>query len=113
MSGSGRSDETVREKVLRRDQFRCVYCGIKFPPESLTLDHVQPRVRGGDHSEGNLVAACRTCNADKGSAPAWAYLADRPEQLKNFLEFALSVWPRHRRAILEASRGKKGPSESS
>jgi 5-methylcytosine-specific restriction endonuclease McrA len=113
MSGSDRSGQTVRDKVLRRDQFRCVYCGIKFPPESLTLDHVQPRVRGGDHSEGNLVAACRPCNADKGSTPAWAYLAERPEQLKNFLEFARSVWPRHRRAILEASRRKKSPPETS
>jgi 5-methylcytosine-specific restriction endonuclease McrA len=113
ISGSGGSDKKVRERVLRRDQFRCVYCGIKFPPESLTVDHVQPRMRGGDHSEGNLVAACRPCNADKGSAPAWAYLAERPEQLKNFLEFARSIWPRHRRAVLEASGKKKGPPSSS
>ena len=33
----------------------------------LTVDHVQPRIRGGDRSGGNLVTACGACNARKGS----------------------------------------------
>ena len=78
-----------------------------MPEEQLTLDHVQPRMRGGDWSEGNLVAACHPCNRDKGSAPAWAYLADRPEQRDNFLKLATGVWARHRRAILEEIQKKK------
>lgn len=98
----------VRERVLRRDDFRCVYCGIEMPAEALTLDHVQPRMRGGDRSEGNLVAACRPCNADKGAAPAWAYLAERPEQRENFLRYATGVWDRHRRAIVEAAEKLRG-----
>jgi 5-methylcytosine-specific restriction endonuclease McrA len=99
--------DPLRERVLRRDGFRCVYCGEMLPPESLTLDHVQPRMRGGDHSEGNLVAACRPCNADKGSAPAWAYLAERTELRENFLKYARGIWPRHRRAILEAAEKRR------
>ncbi|MEX2569855.1 MAG: HNH endonuclease signature motif containing protein [Gemmatimonadota bacterium] len=94
--------ESLRERILRRDAYRCVYCGLEFPAEALTLDHVQPRMRGGDRSEGNLVAACRSCNVEKGSAPAWSYLAERPEQRENFLRYAQGIWPRHRRAILEA-----------
>ena len=34
--------------------------------EALTVDHVQPRVRGGDRSGGNLVTACAACNLTKG-----------------------------------------------
>lgn len=93
---------TLRERVLGRDGFRCVYCGEVMPAEALTLDHVQPRMRGGDQSEGNLVAACRPCNAEKAGAPAWAFLAERPEQRENFLRYATGIWARHRRAVIEA-----------
>lgn len=98
----------ARDRIFRRDKYRCVYCGETFPAGMLTLDHVQPRMRGGDGSDGNLVSACRTCNADKGAAPAWAYLSDRPEQRENFLRYATDVWDRHRRAILEESQKKDG-----
>jgi 5-methylcytosine-specific restriction endonuclease McrA len=95
--------ESLRDRVLRRDGFRCVYCGSILPGDALTLDHVQPRMRGGDHSEGNIVSACRACNAEKGGAAAWAYLADRADKRENFLKYAAGVWPRHRRAVLEAA----------
>ena len=45
---------------------RCVYCGETFASAELTVDHVQPRVRGGDRSGGNLVTACGACNVAKG-----------------------------------------------
>ncbi len=92
-----------RERVFRRDAFRCVYCGNIFDAEDLTLDHVQPRMRGGDTSEGNLVTACEACNTAKAGAPAWAYLARRPQARANFLRYASGVWPRLRRAVEEAA----------
>ncbi len=97
----------LRDRVFRRDGFRCVYCGQVFPPDLLTLDHVQPRVRGGDQSAGNVVTACRACNTEKAAIPAWAYLADRPEKRANFLDYAGFVWERHRRAVIEAAE-KRG-----
>jgi hypothetical protein len=102
--GPGAGGAGRRERVFRRDAFRCVYCGETFPEEQLTLDHVEPRMRGGDHSEGNLVTACRTCNTAKGSMPAWAYLAERAVERENFLRFGIAVWPRLRRAVEEAAR---------
>jgi 5-methylcytosine-specific restriction endonuclease McrA len=93
--------------VFRRDGYRCVYCGELLPAEALTLDHVQPRLRGGDRSPGNLVAACRACNTEKGAAPAWAYLSERPVQRANFLRYAKGIWARHRRAILEAAEKRR------
>src|SRR6185437_1984222 len=63
-----------RDEIFERDDWRCVYCGEVFPPEELTLDHVQPRVRGGDRSHGNLVTACKACNTRKGSLRLSAFL---------------------------------------
>lgn len=94
----------LREAIFTRDGHRCVYCGEVLPPERLTLDHVQPRMRGGDHSPGNLVTACAPCNTRKGSAPAWAFLAELPDERANFLRYAAGVWPRLRRAVEEAAR---------
>ncbi|MGI8748236.1 MAG: HNH endonuclease [Deinococcus sp.] len=53
-----------RRNVLRRDAFRCQYCGSH---DDLTIDHVFPRSRGGRHGWENVVTACRGCNQRKGS----------------------------------------------
>ncbi len=90
-----------KRRILELHDYRCVYCGERFEPEDLTVDHVQPRVKGGDHSRGNLVACCRACNASKGGTAAWAFLAGRPALRANFLRYARWVWPRLRRAVEE------------
>ena len=41
----------------------CVYCGSR---QSLTIDHLVPRIRGGSDEADNLVYACRRCNSSKG-----------------------------------------------
>lgn len=51
-----------RRGVLRRDDFRCAYCG----GHASTIDHVLPRSRGGPNTWTNLVACCRACNSAKG-----------------------------------------------
>ena len=96
-----------REDVFRRDEHRCVYCGRGAPEVELSVDHVEPRVKGGDRSRGNLVTACVDCNREKGPLPAWRYLEERPEARARFLERAPYVWPRLRTAILEAA-GERG-----
>jgi 5-methylcytosine-specific restriction endonuclease McrA len=53
-----------KREVLRRDGHRCQYCGREGG--DLTVDHVVPRHRGGEHSWENLVAACPQCNRRKG-----------------------------------------------
>jgi 5-methylcytosine-specific restriction endonuclease McrA len=54
----------TKREVLRRDNFTCQYCGTRMT--RLTIDHLVPRHRGGDHSWSNLVAACPSCNLHKG-----------------------------------------------
>jgi len=53
-----------KREILRRDGYRCQYCGRKM--RNLTIDHVVPRHRGGEYSWHNLVAACPQCNRKKG-----------------------------------------------
>ncbi len=93
-----------RAKIFERDGFRCVYCGRVLPSDQLTVDHVQPRVKRGDHSMGNLVTACMPCNTAKGHLAAWDYLAERPLERDNFLRYAVHAWARHRRAVRRGAR---------
>ncbi len=90
-----------REDVFARDAYRCVYCGQVFPPEELSVDHVQPRARGGDHSGGNVVTACGACNVRKGHRRLAEFLADEPGTAELFFAHARHVWPRHLRAVKE------------
>src|ERR1700750_601057 len=90
----GRSTIVKRKEIFERDAYRCVYCGTQFPAEELTLDHVQPRVRGGDRSEGNLVTACGACNTLKGHHRLSFFLHANPVAHANFFRLATHVWPR-------------------
>jgi len=58
-----------KPNVLRRDGFRCQFCGQSMVPGELTLDHVVPRSmwNGNDTPTcwTNIVAACRACNLEK------------------------------------------------
>jgi 5-methylcytosine-specific restriction endonuclease McrA len=90
-----------RDDVFARDGYRCVYCGQVFPAELLTVDHVQPRVRGGDNSAGNVVTACGGCNVLKGHRRLSEFLLAVPAARANFFLLARSVWPRHLRAVEE------------
>jgi 5-methylcytosine-specific restriction endonuclease McrA len=96
--------------VFARDEYRCVYCGQVFPPEELTVDHVQARVRGGDQSPGNLVTACGGCNVLKGHRRLADFLAADARSRANFLRYARHVWPRHLRTLAEelAKLGGRG-----
>lgn len=47
----------IRRLVLRRDNYRCRYCGNENT-EQLTLHHVQYRSQGGTHDPDNLVTLC-------------------------------------------------------
>lgn len=88
-----------RRDVFVRDGNRCVYCGQVFEVDELTIDHVQPRVKQGDTSGGNLVTACRLCNVRKGSSRLAQFLAGDSTARENFFRYARFIWPRHQRAL--------------
>lgn len=51
--------------LQKRDAGLCHYCGQKFSPRQLTMDHIVPLARGGTSTPGNVVPACRNCNRSK------------------------------------------------
>lgn len=57
----------VRFEVLRRDGFRCRYCGAVPDETQLVVDHVHPVKYGGSNAPENLVAACADCNGGKNA----------------------------------------------
>jgi 5-methylcytosine-specific restriction endonuclease McrA len=64
-----------RRNLYARDGSRCQYCGRQFSTRELTVDHVVPRVLGGQHTWQNLVCACVACNARKGGrTPVQAHM---------------------------------------
>jgi 5-methylcytosine-specific restriction endonuclease McrA len=46
-----------------RSAVACMYCR---KPRASAVEHVIPRVRGGDHEEFNLGPSCAMCNSSKG-----------------------------------------------
>lgn len=54
----------TRKNILLRDNYQCQYCGKTDLP--LTIDHIIPRSRGGEHTWENLITACSRCNSKKG-----------------------------------------------
>ncbi len=43
----------------------CHYCGNRFRPDQLSMDHIVPLARGGTSTKGNVVPSCTACNHKK------------------------------------------------
>lgn len=56
-----------RRSVMMRDNYTCQYCGCTPNKSDLTLDHVLPKVQGGETVWENVVCACKACNLRKGA----------------------------------------------
>lgn len=61
--------KTLRFAVLKRDGFKCSYCGVGADSTELQVDHVIPKALGGMDIIANLRTACRDCNIGKGATP--------------------------------------------
>ena len=65
--------EKAKARELRNSQWWkkkggagiCYYCGKRFEPDELTMDHIVPIIRGGKTTKGNIVPCCKGCNSKK------------------------------------------------
>lgn len=64
----------LREAIHQREGGACFYCLRRLTPRGRCVDHVVPRVRGGDNSYRNLVSSCGDCNSQKGEEEAGDFL---------------------------------------
>lgn len=65
----------IRERIFRRDNYTCAYCGIRGV--ALECDHIVPLSRGGPNSDDNLTTACRRCNQSKRDKTVEEWRAQR------------------------------------
>jgi len=80
-----------RRNVLHRDNYTCQYCGERR--HDLTIDHIQPRSRGGIDTWENVVAACLKCNVKKGDRTpkeANMHLLTTPRRPPSHVTFEIS-----------------------
>lgn len=59
--------------ILEMFGHRCAYC-LQPSDKPLTVDHIIPLSRGGEHSIENVVPACKSCNSRKYNNPLWEML---------------------------------------
>jgi 5-methylcytosine-specific restriction endonuclease McrA len=75
LGATGTLSAAERRQTIRDSLGLCVYCNAR--PERLTLDHIDPLVKGGAHDVNNSAAACHSCNSSKNDTPLLIWLANR------------------------------------
>ncbi len=58
--------QSIRRRILLRDQYRCVLCGDVREDGIMPIDHIVPRCFGGTDDDDNLRVLCWSCNQAKG-----------------------------------------------
>lgn len=57
----------TRRNIYEHYGYRCCYCGVRHKTDSLNLEHIIPRSRGGRSDWNNVVTACVPCNTRKAN----------------------------------------------
>jgi 5-methylcytosine-specific restriction endonuclease McrA len=53
------------EEIKKLQNYTCLHCGKSEPEIKLTMDHIIPISKRGDHTKENIQGLCRSCNARK------------------------------------------------
>jgi len=78
-----RDKKWSRRGVMERDNYTCIYCGVrsgeprptKHNPSrrwkitDFTIEHIHPQIKGGKSTWPNTACACAGCNHRKGDKP--------------------------------------------
>jgi len=58
---------SIRWKILKKDNFRCVLCGSDATDRKLHIDHIIPVSEGGNSRMKNLRVLCASCNLGRNT----------------------------------------------
>jgi len=96
----GQGEKSVifsRRNLFKRDRYTCQYCGAQPGPEELTIDHVNPKSKGGTSTWENCVLSCIECNKRKSNrTPAEADMKLRKVPKKPSWRILTQVPPKDR-----------------
>ena len=84
----------ARNRVRQRANFACEYCGVSEVDSGgmLTIDHFQPKSKGGTDALSNLVYCCNRCNQFKqnywptSAKDPYLYNPRQSDETEHFLE---------------------------
>ena len=95
------SKQTAKRKFRKSIKYGwggfCAYCRCN---RATTLDHLKPKSKGGSSLRSNLIPACRTCNADKGSE-SWLVWVQRQQFYNIVAQELIEEWISNKRFIEE------------
>lgn len=95
------SKKTAKRKFRQQIKYGwgglCAYCRCN---RADTLDHCKPKSKGGSSLRSNLIPACRSCNADKGSE-SWLGWFQRQAFYNLVAQELIEEWISNKRFIEE------------
>jgi len=62
------------EAILDASGRACIYCGSQ---DQISMDHLTPISKGGNHTAENVAPACLPCNLSKGAKVVAEFLAEK------------------------------------
>ena len=60
--------------LLKRFNFKCIYCNDSLKPSTWQLDHFYAKASGGKNVIENLAPACKWCNVSKNALDGYAFI---------------------------------------
>lgn len=98
-----------RLAIYMRDGLACVWCGATLEDAVLTLDHLKPYSKKGDHDATNLVTCCHRCNSSRGNRSVTAFARAVAAYLNHGVKptTILAHIARQRRRVLDIPAAKE------
>ena len=81
----------TRERLLWESAGNCIYCGHPLTSETMEIDHIVPRSKGGTSDYGNKVCSCPHCNARKADMDVAQFLETMSDKKRRAYENRLET----------------------
>ena len=71
--------------IFRRDNSTCQYCGVICTPNTISIDHIIPKSKGGNLKGNKTLDECDLELARLPFTPVWPNDPDTPEEWEEYL----------------------------